>query len=147
MLTTLILVALSACGRGPRGQQAPGGELETVEVAPPPDAGASLAGDEVERRRQEGGLAGILPSDFPRDLPLPLPASLIDTERGGGKVAILLASSSSCGALREAHRLQLFAAGWREEGVGSFRQGGRRAAVAYRDSRPGCQVRIAVGGG
>ena len=142
-----ILVALVACTRGPRAQRAAGGELETVEVAPPPDAGASLAGDEVERRRQESGLAGILPSDFPRDLPLPLPASLIDTERGGGEVAILLASPSSCGALREAHRLQLVAAGWREEGAGRFRQGGRRAAVAYRDSRPGCHVRIAVGGG
>ncbi|MCL4838776.1 MAG: hypothetical protein KJ058_12515 [Thermoanaerobaculia bacterium] len=146
LLLALVFLA-AACGRGPRGSRGPGGELETVEVAPPPDASASLAGDEVERRREGGGLAGILPSDFPRDLPLPLPASLIDTERGGGEVAILLASPSSCGALREAHRLQLLAAGWREEGAGSFRQGGRRAAVAFQDSRPGCHVRIAVRGG
>jgi len=147
LVPALLLLALAACDRAPRGQRAPAGELETVEVAPPPDAGASLAGDEVERRRQESGLAGILPSDFPRDLPLPLPASLIDTERGGGEVAILLASPSACGALRESHRVQLLAAGWREEGEGSFRQGGRRAAVSYRDSRPGCHLRIAVGVG
>jgi hypothetical protein len=147
LIPVAMLVALVACNRGPRAERAAGGELETVEVAPPPDAAASLEGDEVERRRQESGLAGILPSDFPRDLPLPLPASLIDVERSGGEVAILLASTSSCATLRESHRHQLAAAGWREEGAGSFRQGGRRAAVAYRDSRPGCHARIAVRGG
>ena len=143
----LLLAALAACGRSPRAERAPGEELETVEVAPPPDAGASLAGDEVERRREGGGLAGILPSDFPGDLPLPLPASLIDVERDGGGLAILLASPAECDALAREHRLRMLAAGWREEGPGRFRLGARRAEVALRDSRPGCHVRIAVRGG
>ena len=129
-IVPLLLVA-AACERPPKRSGGNGaGELETVEVAPAPDAGASLAADEVEVRRAGSGLAGVLPSDFPRDLPLPLPASLIDIERGGGEVAIVLAT----------------AAGWLEEAPGSYRQEGRRAVVSGRDSRPGCHVRIAIRG-
>jgi len=145
-LVPLLLVA-AACERSPELSGGNGaGELETVEVAPAPDATASLAADEVEVRRAGSGLAGVLPSDFPRDLPLPLPASLIDIERGGGEVAIVLATAAGCDGVLAAHRSRMLAAGWFEEAPGSYRQEGRRAVVSGRDSRPGCHVRIAIRG-
>src|ERR1044072_527783 len=51
------------------------GELETVEVGPPPDARVDVLRDVKERRRAET-FAGVLPGGFPRTLPLPPPARL-----------------------------------------------------------------------
>lgn len=126
------LAILAACARESAPPPAAGG-LETVEVAPAIDAGASLEGDVVEPRRAAptGGVAGVLPEGFPTDVPLPTPSSLVDFGPGprGGASVTLEVPSAPAKALA-AYASQLRAAGFVEEAAGVWSRGKRRVAVA-----------------
>jgi hypothetical protein len=126
------LAALAACTRESAAPRAEDG-LETVDVAPAPDAAASLEGDVVERRpaAPAHGVAGVLPEGFPRDLPLPAPSSLVDFgpgPRGGPSVTLEVAASPA--AALAAYEARLRASGFVAAGGGVWTRNGRRVAVA-----------------
>ncbi|HET9767537.1 MAG TPA: hypothetical protein VFS60_11860, partial [Thermoanaerobaculia bacterium] len=80
-----LVLAVAGCGGSdePRKPTSRPGELDTVEVAPPPDARVDVERDVKERRRAES-FAGVLPARFPKALPLPPQASLVDQGRAAG---------------------------------------------------------------
>jgi hypothetical protein len=127
-LASVLLVALAAEWGGTAGCRRreepprPGG-LETVDVAPQPDAAASLEGDVVERRPVEpaGGVAGVLPEGFPRDVPVPAPSSLVDV----GDRAVTFEIASAPAAAEAAYRRRLTAAGFALGADGAWRRGPR----------------------
>jgi len=128
----LMVTLLAACARESAPPPAADG-LETVEVAPAIDAGASLEGDVVEPRRAApaGGVAGVMPEGFPTDVPLPTPSSLVDFgpgPRGGASVTLEVASAPA--AALAAYETQLRAAGFVEDEPDVWIRGKRRIAVA-----------------
>lgn len=132
LVALVTLVALTGCARE-RAAPAVEDGLETVDVTPAPDAAASLEGDVVERRpaAPAGGVAGVLPEGFPRDIPLPTPSSLVDFgpgPRGGTSVTLEVAASPA--AALAACEARLRAAGFVAAGDGVWTRGERRVAVA-----------------
>lgn len=78
-LLLLLLFVLTACG-------APVKDAEngpTIDVEPGVEV--STDDDVVEVRHDNNGLSGILPGGFPSDVPLVLPASLVDYGEENGK--------------------------------------------------------------
>lgn len=139
-------LALAAAGCG--GGRAPAGdELDTVDVTPPPDAAASLAGDAVARPvgMPAGGISGALPADFPREVPLPSPSSLIDFGANAAETSVTLAVDLPPEQVAETYRRQLAAAGFRPQPDGSWRASGRtvRFAVAAFHGAARLTVRVA----
>lgn len=116
-----LIVAVAACRRSEEPPKP--GELETVDVAPSPDAEASLEGDVVERRpvAPAGGVAGALPEGFPRDVPVPTPSSLVDV----GERTVTFEIASAPAAAEAAYRRRLHAAGFAPDAGGAWRRGPR----------------------
>jgi hypothetical protein len=129
----LLLVAFSACGGdegdGPAARGG-SGDLPTVEVAPAPDARVDVGGDVKERRRTET-FSGVLPTGFPRAMPLPPQATLVD--QGGGWIEVLVPRQPA--AVRAPYLQQLRAAGWEVTPTG---------ADAWRCSRAETSVRLTL---
>ena len=121
------------------------GELETVEVAPPPDARVDVERDVKERRRAET-FAGVLPSGFPRGLPLPPQASLVDQGRSGGGAWIELLVPRRLAAVRAPYLQQLAGAGWSASSSGSdawqLRRDGRVVQLTMRAQGPSARLRL-----
>ena len=127
-----VLLMLAACGD--RRAAKPATELGTVEVTAKPDAAASLDADTVARPVGTGSaVAGALPLEFPRDVPLPKPSSLIDFS---GRSVILEVGGSPAEALADYSR-RLRDAGFGAEPGGRWRRGTRRLAVASRPASGG----------
>ena len=122
------------------------GELETVEVAPPPDARVDVERDVKERRRAEV-FAGVLPSGFPRTLPLPPQASLVDQGRSGGGAWVELLVPRRPAAVRPAYLQQLAGAGWSASPDGAdawqLRRGGAVVRLSVRGQGPSTRLRLA----
>lgn len=121
----LLAVALAAGCGGERENGAD--ELATVDVTPKPDAEASLAGDAVARPvgLPARGVAGALPEDFPRDVPLPSPSSLVDFGSSAAETSVTLAVDLPAAQVEATYRRQLAAAGFRARPDGSWQGGGR----------------------
>ena len=147
-LAVMAIATVMACAREePKGPP----PLETVDVAPAPDAAASLANEPVAARpAPEDGFSGVLPAGFPADLPMPRPSSLVDVELGeGGRLAVVLASPASPRELASAYGRQLRSAGWQAEGpstAGRWRKGARSLRVELVDARPGSRLRLELAG-
>ena len=91
------LLALSACAPTTRSERSTETEppLEVEEIAPPVDAGLSTEGD-VKGKPIVSGVSGVFPSDYPRDLPMHAPASIVDFgDAGSGWAFVDLDSSSA----------------------------------------------------
>ena len=140
-------VALSGCGgKEEATKPAPKrGELETVEVAPPPDARVDVDRDVKERRRAET-FAGVLPSGFPRGLPLPPQASLVDQGRSGGGAWIEVLVPRRLAAVRAPYLQQLAGAGWSASASGSdawqLRRADRAVQLTMRAQGPSTRLRL-----
>ena len=134
-LALAALAAVVAAGCGGRETPAPAGtrpgELQTVDVAPPPDARVDVSRDAKERRRAET-FSGVLPGGFPRTLPLPPQASLVDQGRGGAGAWVDLLVPRSPAAVRGPYLQQLRAAGWEVTAAGADAWPGRRAGATVR---------------
>lgn len=131
-LATLAALALAAgCSRGAPPAPGAAAPLPTVEVTEQPDAHASLAEEAVERRPvAPSGVAGVLPDDFPRDVPLPVPSSLVDFGRGArGGPRIVLEVQAAPAAARAAYERRLRAAGFAPAAPGLWRRGAREVSV------------------
>jgi hypothetical protein len=135
-VAALVLVPLlaltTACGddEGPAPHRQPG-ELQTVEVAPPPDAQVDPSRDVQERRRAET-FAGVLPGRFPRTLPLPPQASLVDQGGGKGAAWVEVLVPRRPAAVRAPYLQQLRTAGWEVSAEGTDAWRCRRADAAVR---------------
>ena len=144
----MAVLAFSACGGKDEAKKpAPRrGELETVEVAPPPDARVDVGRDVKERRRAET-FAGVLPSGFPRGLPLPPQASLVDQGRSGGAAWIELLVPRRPAAVRGPYLQQLAGAGWAASSTGGdawqLRRDGRAVQLTMRAQGPSTRLRLA----
>ena len=130
------------CRREPAQAPPPASDgLETVDVAPPPDALVDPSRDVQERRRVET-FSGVLPSDFPASLPLPTGASLVD--QGPGWVEVIVARTPV--DLRPRYVAQLQAAGWQaaSEGDGALRLSRRGASARARLRADGPSTRLRI---
>jgi len=135
----LALAALAAAGC-PGTQD--GKNVDTVDVA----AGLEVPTDSDPKAPPEiARLTGALPSDFPRDLPVHLPASVLDFGTGAdGLRWVSLISSDGGDRVRTATEARLRAAGWSlSESGGALvvRKGERRARLLLEEARPGTLMR------
>jgi hypothetical protein len=138
------LLATTACRReGPAPPPAPTpvDDLETVEVAPPPDVLVDTSRDQVEVRRVEE-VSGVLPSDYPSTLPLPSGASLVD--QGGRWVEMLVPRPPT--TVEGEYLRRVRAAGWEAtaDGQGAWRllRNGVKAHATLSARGPSTQLRI-----
>lgn len=135
----LVLVVLTACDRSAGKPDEPK-ELETVDV----DGGfdAELTTEFDERAKQvEIDLGGVLPSDFPPDMPVFAPSSIIDLGEGFIEVDTAVPTSevqTSLGA-------QIQRAGWSVDSIGDggsvYSREGRRVRVLVTDVGSGTRIR------
>ena len=140
-LLVAALAASSACRREPEAPQPPKDDLETVDVAPPPDALVDPSKDVQEVRRAET-FSGVLPGDFPAGLPLPTGASLVD--QGPRWVVVLVGRPPA--DVRAQYPQQVRAAGWQADAAGAdawtLRKGGVRARARVGARGPSSELRI-----
>lgn len=139
-LTVAAIVALAACEE-PRTETQ---EIETVDVTPALEVDTS---EDVQGRARTPELVGILPGDFPADLPLYLPASLIDFgESAGGRPMVSLLTPQGISTVRRELLARLREAGWSvasgDDGSVALRKGARRAWLEFEESRPGTVYRF-----
>ena len=147
--TAVALVPLTFAGCGgdePRKPTARPGELDTIEVAPPPDARVDVERDVKERRRAEV-FAGVLPAKFPKTLPLPPQASLVDQGRSGGGAWIEVLVPRRPAAVRGAYLQQLAGAGWAATAAGGdawrLRRGEATVQLSLHAQGPSTRLRLA----
>jgi len=143
-LAALLAAALlAACGGGSADAPQP---LETVDVTEAIDAGASLEGDVVAQPIEPppGAIAGALPADFPRDVPLPAPASLVDFATAPGFRSVTLESAMTPDEARSAYERRLRGAGFRPDPSGAWRRGDRTLAVAVDSFHGAARITIRV---
>ena len=142
-----LLALAPACGRRPEAAAGAGEALETVEVTPQPDSEASLENEPVEVRRAapSSGVAGALPESFPRDVPLPMPSSLVDfVAEAGHDPAVTLELQSAPETARRAYEAQLVAAGFERAGDGLWTRGARRVRVSVTDFAGAARITVRV---
>ena len=139
----LAAAVLGACrgGEDPAKSERGTDDLQTVDVAPPPDARVDPSTDRQERRRAET-FSGVLPGGYPESLPLPTGGSLVD--QGPGWIEVLVGRAPA--AVRAEYLRALGAAGWQVEGRGNdlqLRRQGRVAGVRLSADGPSTRLRIA----
>jgi len=137
------LLVLAACGEEARrrGGTPGGGEpLEIEDVTPPVDAGLSTDNDVKGAKIDDAatGISGVFPGDYPRDLPMHEPASIIDFGAASGGWSYVDLDSPSSRALVAADlERRLTRSGWTVESSG---------AEGLRASRAGEEVRMSLTG-
>ncbi len=139
-----VAVAILALSLGCRGgsDEEDRPQVETVDVAPSLQITTEEDETAVER---PPALVGLMPGDFPPDLPLYLPASLIDfgtTDDGWRYVDLLTPDSQTKveGELGAMAREK----GWAADGTGgaaTLRKGSQRVRLRIEDARPGTVYR------
>jgi len=144
-LVAALLLAV-ACGgdraEPPRKAPPKAADLPTEDVAPPPDARVDLTRDRQEHRKAET-FSGVLPGGFPKTLPLPPQASLVD--QGPGWVELLVPRHP---AEVQAPYLDLLRRhGWTLEPAGerawSVRHDATRVRLEIRAQGPSTRLRLA----
>lgn len=124
-----MLLAAAACG-GQDGDRAAGQKApETVDIAPPLSVSTE---QDVQAAPPRKGLTGVLPSDFPRELPIYLPSSIIDFGKSGGRRFVLLQTPDARGGVESWLRQAAGAAGYQVEGKGgrmTLKKGSRSATL------------------
>jgi hypothetical protein len=140
-----LLALVLGCGCGESPPPAPkAAPLETVEVAPPADAGLTVERD-TQERRPVAAIAGILPAGFPADFPLPEPGSLVDFgEAEAGWRYVVVQTPQPPPAVRAALGARLARTGWTAVAgaEATYQKGGRAVRLAFADARPGTRVRL-----
>ncbi|MGE5234039.1 MAG: hypothetical protein ACM3OB_08000 [Acidobacteriota bacterium] len=144
---TLVLgvLLIGACARRENGPPPPP-RLDTVEVKPAEDATLTTAGDRQETRR-ESGFSGVLPEDFPADLPLYRPSTLVDFGSGPDGRFVVLQTPDALAAVRTRLPALLRAHGWRDGEAGEWRPAtGRPVRISIENAHPGSRIRIDYAG-
>lgn len=127
-------------------QRTPGEEPRQIEVVDVPPPLTVDVEQDPQARPRKPELVGLLPEGFPADLPLHLPASLIDFGDGdGGRAYVTLASPEARARVRAGLLAAARRQGWSVEEGGSaleLRKGGRRVGLRLDDGRPGTVYRF-----
>ena len=141
----LVLTLLTtACRRGE--EPAAPAVLETEEVGAAVDAAVTTEYD-VQARSSEEIVGSLMPSDFPRDVPLYGSSSLINFGPAAPERSFVeLSVPAERPVVERRYSAQLEAAGWRRGDAGAFLRQGRTIVVSFRDGAPGTWVRIEYGG-
>ncbi len=141
LFTSLLAATIWAggCRRSGEEQTPP----ETVDVGPSLVISTENDPTEVERKP---ALIGVLPADFPEDLPLYLPASLTDFGAGdGGWRFVELLTSHSVAQADAGLAALVSESGWATSGSGDggrlLRKGNRQVRLRIQDGRPGAYYR------
>lgn len=140
----VVLVAGLACAPSVGERDESGAAVEVEDVALPVDAELTLE-DDVKGPKIVQGLGGVLPSDYPRDLPIHLPSSIVDFGRGAEVAFVEFESPTSKAAVAAGLRRRLAEAGWElTAGQGSWvaTRDGRRARFELDDSGGGTRIRV-----
>ncbi len=125
------LAAMAGCGDKSGQADAAPKAPETVDIAPaikPPTV------DDIQAAAPKKGLVGVLPDDFPRELPIYLPSSVIDFGKKDGRRFVLLQSPDPRAGVEAWLRRAAADAGYRVENQGGRLQlskGGRRFALSF----------------
>ena len=144
-IVMVILLFSGACGRkmGPGSDESK--PLETVEVDEGPEAALTTEYDEFAAPRPAQEMAGVLPSDFPSDVPVFSPSSLVDFGSPGGERYVELDTSAPLNGVRASLESQLSNAGWRSTGSSGeamvFTKAGRELRVVLQDLSAGTRIR------
>ncbi len=149
---TLAVGLLTACARAPGARGLDDEQLETVEVDAGVTARLTPDGDSVAAPAAPE-LAGALPPDYPGDLPVPLPSSVVDfgsvdgvDEVDGAQRFVLVASPLPAAEVEAQLIRALKTSSWRAvPGAGPLRrqQAGRFASYRLEAAgREGTRVRI-----
>lgn len=135
-LAALAVVAVLGCRDRATTETAPKNDLPTVDVAPAPDAALSISEDAIAKPYESaGGLSGALPEGFPKDVPVFLPASLVDSRStSDGSFSLTLDASRPTAEVEAGQRALLERAGWSVD-EGRYRKQGRRVTVTF-EARP-----------
>jgi hypothetical protein len=135
----LAAALLAACGNpSAEKREKP---LETVDVTDQPDASATLETDTVARPRTDGErVAGVLPADFPRDVPLPVPSSLVDFSPR----SVTLEVQRARAAARDGYFAELRAAGFRALADDGWQKGARRLRVTFADASGATRITLEI---
>ncbi len=140
-LAATLIVLASACG----GAEAPrrgAGELETVDVAAPIDAAATIELDAVATPRPAGAAAGVLPGGFPKEVPLPNGGSLVDYGDGVAGPWIELVVAAPPAEVESEYRARLARAGFRAGADGVWARGSLRLTVGVTARGAASTVRL-----
>ena len=132
-----LLVFSVACGGGDSKDVD-----EIIDVKKPIVVDTSEDLQEAPRTPQ---LVGVLPGDFPEDLPLFLPASLVDFGGQEGRPSVTLLTSEASSQVKRSYEEILRNAGWAVERGGHgfrMRKGGRSARVVFEGQNPGTTYRV-----
>lgn len=133
---------LGCSGPEPMGQEAVSKPIPTEDVAPPLGAGVSIAGDQQERARRSR-FSGVLPGNFPGDVPVYEPSTLADFgTTGAGRSYVVLQTPDSLAVVRSRFLEQLGARGYRAGADGLMVEGETRLLVSFEDARPGTRIRL-----
>ncbi len=138
LVALLAPLALAGC------RDTPPKPIETVDIDPGIVVDTSA---DPQARERKAGLVGILPGDFPPDLPLYIPASLIDFgETETGRLTVSLLSPDRVSKVRRGLYAQLREKGWvTAAGNGdlvALRKGRQRVWLHLADGRPGTLYRF-----
>ncbi len=141
--TWIVALALALLAGGCRQDPEQVPELEAVDVISGPVVDIA---DDPKAAERTPELVGVLPDDFPDDLPLYLPASLVDfgTVDDGWVYVNLLTPHSLARVERELSAL-LTERGWATVAAGEaqqLRRGNARVRLLVEDARPGTQYRF-----
>ncbi|HVS15299.1 MAG TPA: hypothetical protein VMV46_15330 [Thermoanaerobaculia bacterium] len=131
----VLAATLAACA--PRSEADPEAAIETVEVGAGPTAAMTAEGDQAAAASSDEGLIGVLPGDFPPDLPLVEPASVIDFGTATDRFVVLRTGLARSAAEAQLAR-RLDAAGWASAGDRWTRSRGRDTVrIAFESGRAG----------
>lgn len=140
----LIPVVLLGCGRSEPKPKQPK-ELENVDVGAGYDAALSTESDKRERRFKSE-LGGVLPSDFPADMPVFSPSSIVDFGQPGGSGRFVVVDTPvPRSEVTSSLDARLGRAGWAIESAGeggnTYSSEGRRVRVVLTDLGSGTRIR------
>lgn len=145
LFAALLLAWTSACQR-PR-QDASAGDLDTVEVKPAPESSIEVKDDVKAPERGTTGLTGVVPADFPSDVPLYSPASITDFGKTpDGRRQLTFATASAPDEVRTRLVAGLLAHGWGQAaeagGAMRFEKGGRHVVITVQADPVGSVYRV-----
>lgn len=140
----LITVVVLACGRSEPKAKKPK-ELETVDVGEGYDAGLSTDTDQRERRIKSD-IGGVLPSDFPADMPIFSPSSIVDFGQPGSSGSFVVVDTPVPRAeVTSSLGTRIQRSGWTVESIGengnTYAREGRRVRVILTDLGTGTRIR------
>ena len=139
VLVGLLAAGLAGCRAAPEAGRDK--SLETVDVTAKPDAAATVETDTVARPHpDEQSVAGALPADFPKEVPLPRPSSLVDFGARSVTFEVQRARAAASGDYLK----RLEAAGFRAGADGTWQKGARRIRVAFADASGATRVTIEI---